>query len=75
MTVREDKVYHIVTQVLYQHGHVSEKGYNVLKIQEWRSDDPMRPQHPQLMCQSVCSDEYGESKTKKNLSDGIRTTD
>jgi hypothetical protein len=28
----KDKVYHSVDQVLYQHGHVSEKGDNVLDL-------------------------------------------
>jgi hypothetical protein len=43
----KDKVYHIVTQLLYQHGHVPEKGDNVLKDNTYHLGHP--PMSPTLL--------------------------
>jgi hypothetical protein len=49
----KDKVYHIVTQVLYHHGHVPEKGDNVLKTTSTTFVTHQRPP-----CYSLLSDSY-----------------
>jgi hypothetical protein len=45
----EREVYHIVTQLLYQHGHVPEKGGNVLKTMSTTFVTHQRPSRYSLL--------------------------